>query len=126
MDEIKSRLGYRLVMKSGTFSNTASVGGVVAYSLTVQNTGYAAPTDPLYMELILRQSITGRVCTGNDKTIDARKWYGGKIFSISGTARLPNNMPAGTYDLLFTLLILMRELGTVWKTKLKLLMTVVI
>lgn len=43
MDEIAARLGYRLVLKTGTFNDEAGPGGVVPYSIEIENVGYAAP-----------------------------------------------------------------------------------
>jgi len=100
MDEIVSKLGYRLVLRSGSFPDTATPGGNLPYTLLLQNDGYAAPINPKRVQLVLKQNTSGAICATSDAMVDVRTWFGGGIeHALDGTAALPSNIPPGTYAL---------------------------
>jgi hypothetical protein len=101
-NEIKSRLGYKFVLKSGSFSSTARVGGQVQFNMTLENQGFAAPFNPRKVELILRNTSSNAVyrIALNE---DPRLWIAGSTINVSQALNLPANLPAGSYALLLNL-----------------------
>ena len=106
MDEVTSHLGYRLVITSAMVSPVEFIpGGDVSYSISIENRGNAAPIHHHLFRLVFvsTHSVTGQVtqeCSMVDSSVDIRTWYasGTAIYTITGMARLPNNIPDGLYD----------------------------
>ena len=103
MDEITARLGYRLVLHTGSFGPSAAPGGTVPYSILLSNVGYAAPVTKRPFQLVLRETATGAVCAATDSAVDVRTWFGGEIHDVEGNLVLPTDLPEGTYDLYLNL-----------------------
>jgi hypothetical protein len=101
MEEIKSKLGYRLVLKSGSFPAQASAGGQLEVAINLQNQGYASPFNPRRVQLLLRNQSGGKVTVMPFNT-EIRKWYTGDVVLTEKLA-LPGDLAAGTYDLLLNL-----------------------
>jgi hypothetical protein len=97
---ITRRLGYRFALQTGTYPASANRGGTLPISTTIRNDGFAAPTNPRGVALVLRNTATG---TYYWFTLDAdpRTWTG--TVTLSRTVTLPADMPAGNYALLLTL-----------------------
>ena len=96
MDEIYSRLGYRLLVTTASFSpNEFIPGGDVAYSLTFSNNGYSRPLQKYRFRL--RFKSTDVECIMEDSSVDTRTWYANESHTVSGVARLPVDMPDGSY-----------------------------
>ncbi len=98
MDEIKRNLGYRLVLRKGTFPAAAiAADDKIRISFTLENVGYASPFNPRPVMLILRNKATSAeisIATG----IDPRKWFTGvktETLSLQPT----NSLVKGKYDL---------------------------
>jgi hypothetical protein len=100
LPEITRRLGYRFALQTGTYPASASPGGAFPISITVRNDGFAAPTNPRGVALVLRNTTSGAYYWF---TLDAdpRKWTG--TTTLTRTVTLPADMPAGDYALLLTL-----------------------
>ncbi len=100
LPEATRRLGYRFALQTGTYPESASPGGALGVSITVRNDGFAAPTNPRGVALVLRDTTTG---TYYWFTLDAdpREWTG--TTTLTQTVTLPADMPAGSYALLLTL-----------------------
>lgn len=103
MDEIAARLGYRLLLYSGTFGVSAAPGGKVPYSISIQNAGYAAPANERPFQLVLRETVTGAICAASDASQDVRAWFGGEMHDVQGNLALPGDLPEGTYELFLNL-----------------------
>lgn len=97
LDNIKRKLGYRLVLKDASFTISDSL----AVQIHLENTGYAAPYNPRLVQLILRNTSSGQVYTLNFNT-EVRKWLTGAI-TLQQTFALPNGITPGNYDLLLNL-----------------------
>ena len=52
LQEIAARLGYRLLLKIGSFGSSAAPGGTVPYSIQIENVGYAAPVNKRPFQLV--------------------------------------------------------------------------
>ncbi len=103
IDEIKRRLGYRLELQEGTFSNTAQPGQVIDIQLTLKNTGYAAPFNKRRLEIILRNTATAELWFAA-LSEDARFWLAGdSIYTINETLCIPETMPQANYEVLLNL-----------------------
>lgn len=99
MDQIKRRLGYRLVLESGTYSNSSQPGQVINVSLDVKNVGYAAPFNERRVELILRNTATEEEWFV-PLSDDPRFWLAdGSSHSVNVDICIPQDMPTGSYEL---------------------------
>lgn len=101
LNTIKMKLGYRFVLKDATFPIHANRGGILAFSMDLNNAGYAALFNERPVQLILRNSATSKEIT-LDLNDDVRKWYPGAI-AVKDSVILPATIPAGTYQLFLNL-----------------------
>jgi len=102
MDQIKNRLGYRLVMKKGTFPTQFTVGGTLSLGLELENVGFTAPFNERALILILRNSTTAqeyKIAISGANT-DSRFWLPGTPIQLNSSITLPGTIPAGKYTLL--------------------------
>ena len=106
MGEIKRKLGYRLVLKSAQLPDAVNAGNAVSMNLTLENVGFTAPYNERKLYLVLRRSSDGSVTevplTGDQS--DSRFWQPGGDISLVLNALIPNDLPAGNYELLLHLL----------------------
>lgn len=103
MEDIKKRLGYRLELQSGTFSDAAQPGQIMDINISLQNLGFAAPFNERGVELILRNTSTSERWYANLNT-DPRLWLAdGSTYTISESLCLPGEIPTGDYELLLHL-----------------------
>ncbi len=98
---IKKQLGYRFVLKDALFPATAKAGEPFAFSVNLANQGYAAPFNPRRVELVLRNTETGKIFIIPCKA-DIRFWFSGDIV-WKEIIQLPVKIPAGQYVLLLNL-----------------------
>ena len=105
MDEIKQKLGYRLVMLNGTYPATASAGTNISFTLNLENVGFAAPYNERELELVLRNTSTQSdyKVNINGTNTDTRFWHTGTV-TMTANAMLPATLPTGTYDLFLHIL----------------------
>lgn len=96
ISNIKKNIGYRLVLKDGSFATTAAPGGNYTFTLNIENVGYASPYNERPVQLVLRN---GQQTFPISIDTDIRKWFTGKI-KLDAVIKLPSNIPAGTYELL--------------------------
>lgn len=105
MEAIKRWLGYRFVMRSGTFPATVATGQKLSFVLEIQNVGFTAPFNERALELILRNTTNNQEykipITGPNS--DARFWSQAPIIQLNPSLVLPSTIPTGTYSLLLHL-----------------------
>ncbi|MBX3000807.1 MAG: DUF4832 domain-containing protein [Caldilineaceae bacterium] len=101
LDEIRQRLGYRLVLKQGIYPNLSQPGGSLPILIELENQGFAAPVNPRPVELLLFQSQSGTLYT-LPLAVDPRRWLPG-LHRIEQTITLPADLPVGDYKLLLRL-----------------------
>ncbi len=111
IDTMKKQLGYRFVLSSGTYPNSASVGGPLNVQINMRNDGFAAPFNPRNVELVLRNTSSGALYRFALAS-DPRLWLAGTTTTITQTITLPTNIPTGTYALLLNLPDPMSALNT--------------
>lgn len=101
MDEIKKRLGYRLVLKTATYPTAATVGETVSFHIDTENVGFAAPVNERSLQLVWRNTTDdseySTLITGTNT--DTRFWLSGTTTTLGGQATLPADMTAGDYEL---------------------------
>ncbi len=100
--DIQRQLGYRFVLLEGTYSTVLAPGQPLAFTLKVQNQGYAAPFNSRPVTLVLRNRQGGTRYT-LPLTVDPRRWAANTTTIIDQAVTLPANLPAGDYDLLLQL-----------------------
>jgi Domain of unknown function (DUF4832)/Domain of unknown function (DUF4874) len=101
MDNIKRKLGYRFVLRTGEFSEKVRAGEKLYVHLKLQNIGYASPYNPRPVQLLLRRITGGKIYSFNFKT-DIRFWFSG-IIDLNGAFVLPSEVTPGKYELLLNL-----------------------
>jgi hypothetical protein len=94
-DDIERKLGYRLALRSGEIPAAARPGGSFLLDLTLGNDGWAAPTNPRPVLVVLEGA--GRRWTA-ELAIDPRTWLPGSI-RIVAHLRLPASLAPGVYRL---------------------------
>ncbi len=104
MEDIKRRLGYRLQLVSGILPTEAQAGQVIPLTLEFQNTGFAAVFNPRGIELIFRNTTTGKKYFAElSRDNDPRRWLPGTNYLLTARLLLSTNMTVGTYELLLNL-----------------------
>ena len=98
---IERRLGYRLVLEQGTFSDSVVVNGALIVDLQLRNEGWAAPFNPRGVQLILRHTTTGVEHSLPLPGEDPRQWLAGQTQVLYHG--VPASVPVGDYALLLHL-----------------------
>lgn len=101
-DIFNKRLGYRLSLTSGTYSTTASRGGAMSVSFSLNNDGFAAPVSQRTVKVVLRNTSTNAV-TVLPMAVDLRNWLPGSTITVTESLTVPSTVAAGTYALLLWL-----------------------
>ena len=97
MDAIKKNLGYRFVLKQGTYASQINRGGNLKISLEIQNTGYASSIKKRNVQIILRNKSNGEI-TALPVTANVQLWFSN--VSLSESIPLPESLKSGEYDML--------------------------
>lgn len=95
MDDVKRRLGYRLELVDGEYSDELTPGGSFSYTINLKNVGYSAPINERLVELVLidqSDASEWRVVLEDDP----RDWHEGD-HSIAGEVCIPTCFSAGSY-----------------------------
>ncbi len=101
MDKIKKEIGYRFILKDGTYPSVINGGDVLNFSINLENAGYASPYNERPVKLIMRKQGSGELFSFTINT-DIRKWYSGTI-KLESAVTTSGSMPKGRYDLLLFL-----------------------
>lgn len=99
-EELNRKMGYRLQLVSGTFSDEVIQGENLNVQLQIKNVGYA----PLYNErhayIVLKPTDSSLSADTLPLTSDPRSWLpNGVLTTINEDLTLPSDIPAGTYKL---------------------------
>jgi len=97
MDEIKKRLGYRLYLVSGQYSNAAEHGDHLSYSLNIINEGFSSPVNKRHIKLILKNLATNETWEAN-LDHDIRYLFQGS-HNLTGQICIPACMSPGQYSM---------------------------
>lgn len=99
--EIESRLGYRLEMRYGIYPQYATAGGSFPITLTIQNSGFAAPFNERTAYLVLRNTASSaeyKIALNNNPQL----WAGGALTTINEIVTLPAGI-SGSFKLFLSL-----------------------
>ncbi len=104
LEEIKKRLGYRYTLIASDIPATAQAGGVLPLKVEMANEGWANLYNPRLMEFVLRAKSTGALVPLPVYT-DARPQlpFPSTTKTFDFTLALPDNTPAGDYEVLLHL-----------------------
>jgi len=98
-DEVAARMGYRLRLLEITHGSRIATGGNLRLTLTIRNEGWARPSNPRGVTLLLR-GREGEVHRLAVAGADLRQWRPGATLAASIEVALPRDLESGTYDLL--------------------------
>ncbi|MBX3015944.1 MAG: DUF4832 domain-containing protein [Caldilineaceae bacterium] len=96
---ILDRLGYRFVLKKGSYSTAARPGGMLSLRLELVNEGFAALYNPRDLYLVLQNTSTGALLKAKLPD-DPRYWLAnGQTYVVARTVTLPTTLATGNYAL---------------------------
>lgn len=95
--EIWQKLGYRFRLLNANIQNESRPGGVVNLKLKLLNDGWANPTNPKNVEIILKNQQTGKKYFVNAEG-DMRLWPIHDTINLDIKVGLPENIEPGDYD----------------------------
>jgi len=99
-DELNRKLGYRYQLVSGRYGNEVSQGGKLAVKMQIKNVGYAPLYNARHAYIVLKDASHQLSDVSLPLETDPRKWLPNGVVSIvEEQLSLPNDIPAGTYDL---------------------------
>ncbi len=96
-DEIRRRLGYRLVLTRATHSERVRPGGILQLAVEIENRGFAALFNPRPLLVVL--SNAGARYEVELADVDLRRFAAGETSSIETRLRLPADIAPGAYEL---------------------------
>jgi hypothetical protein len=102
MDNIMRELGYRFQLLSGEYSQKVAPGGSFTARIILKNLGYAPLYNPRLVELVLINTESKEVYKVNTG-IDPRLWKPSVETEIDTVVGIPQDMPAGDYELYLNL-----------------------
>jgi len=99
-DEIGARLGYRLSLTEAQLPTEVRPGGNFTFSISLENTGWAAPFGQRPVLLVLEgEGTTASVQLQSDP----RRWLPGTPVVLEGRVELPATLAEGQYRLALAL-----------------------
>jgi hypothetical protein len=105
-EDFTRKLGYRFELKNLSYSKEVAPGGILSFSLKLQNTGFSAMHLNRPVNLILDNGKTGseRIKYQTTLSINPRTWTPeANIITIDRKLRIPATIKEGTWQLLLTL-----------------------
>ena len=101
MESIRKKLGYRFVLRSGTYPKLLRAGDSLHVSIQIENIGYASPYNPRKAYLILRRPATNELFKFEFSS-PVQTWYSGPV-ELKGDFKLPDHIAGDDYELLLNL-----------------------
>jgi len=95
-DEIKRRLGARLVLQQSCITETVPVGETMLVELSLENRGFASLYNPRKVQIVMRHQDLGTQLV-HDIVIDPRLWKPGQPIVIQEVVELSQDMSTGSY-----------------------------
>ena len=100
--KVWQKLGYRFRLLSADIQNQSKPGGIVNLKLKLLNDGWANPTNPRNVEIILKNKNNGKQYYVSPEG-DMRLWPIDDTIYLNIKAGLPENMSEGDYDFFLNL-----------------------
>ena len=101
-DDIECRLGYRFVLTEGAFTREVRAGEPFKASVTLKNTGFAAPVNPRGAELVF-VSADGKERFVQKLKDDPRRWFAGETHTVEASFDAPALTAGTSYTLCLNL-----------------------
>lgn len=102
MGEVQQRLGYRFRLISSATPKNVKPGGGFDMSIKITNDGWASPYNYHNLEVVLRNSETGKEYY-LPVAEDVRRWLPGETKEVNISAGLDKGMPTGQYQIFLNL-----------------------
>ena len=99
---IKRKLGYRMSLTSGRFSELAQAGCEYSIELKIKNTGWAAPVNPRKVEIVFVNQTSGKEYRF-DVDVNPQFWFANTVNDINTKIKLPQAMETGEYNIYLNL-----------------------
>lgn len=98
IEDIKQKLGYRLVLQNGTYPATAAAGTTIDFTINLENVGWVAPFNERTLQIVLRNTGTNEEyeLPISGTNTDSRFWHSGSV-SVEGSITVPSNISNGDY-----------------------------
>lgn len=103
INEIKKRLGYRLVLISGKYTNEPGAGDAFEMDLKFKNMGWASPVNPRSVEVIFVSKANNDEKYKLAIDTDPRLWYPQEEQNVSVKLGIPADIAHGEYDVYLNL-----------------------
>ncbi|ESU18807.1 hypothetical protein FCR2A7T_22100 [Flavobacterium cauense R2A-7] len=97
-NDIKNKLGYRFELVNGSFPQMTNIGGTMAVTLKIKNSGFATPYNQRTAYIVFKNTVTNDVYT-KALASDPRLWTSQAETTISENIALPSNIIQGSYRL---------------------------
>ena len=106
LDEIRERLGYRLVLRAVEAPAQVVPGGTMRVRLELENLGFAPPRSTRRIRVILRgaDGTLRATLTPREPVADSRTWMPGTIAPLELVVDLPDDLAAGEHEVRIALL----------------------
>ena len=95
-DEVRQRLGARLVLSQSRIAATGRPGGQLAVEIDLENRGFAPLYNARGVEIVL-ENEAGKVVHVHVLDIDPRSWKPGASHAIAASLPLPADLAPGVY-----------------------------
>ena len=95
-EEVRQRLGARLVLNQSRIAAIARPGGQLAVEIDLENQGFASLYNARHVEIAL-ENEAGKVATVHVLDIDPRAWKPGKLHAIDVSLPLSADLVPGVY-----------------------------
>lgn len=89
-EEVERRLGYRLSLTEVSHTDSPAAGADFRIVLNIQNTGFAAPSNPRAVELVLVDG-NDRKTVYEQTDVDPRYWFARDTVTIDRVLKLPTD-----------------------------------
>ncbi|MCR5560304.1 MAG: DUF4832 domain-containing protein [Bacteroidales bacterium] len=100
LNDVKKRLGYRLVLRDSWISPDIKAGENVRLVLSISNVGFAAPINPRGLEIVLKNESSGKTTVTPIASENPRFWLAGKTRKFEVSFKAPSE---GSYSLYLNL-----------------------
>jgi len=104
LEEIRRRLGYRVVVRAVSTSASVRPGGALRVRLELENVGFAPPRSTRRFRVVLRSEAGAVTLEPRELGPDTRGWLPGTIAPFELVTDLPEDLPLGEHELRVVLL----------------------
>ena len=104
LDEIRRRLGYRIVVTAVEAPAALARGERLTVRVELENVGFAPPYDARRVQILLRNAAGDVVDLGSPATLTAATWDPGVDFGFEVFGDIPDDIAAGTWEVRLALL----------------------